>query len=209
MIDEALTCITEEINEFFRSKLKINEEKIILSGIVEQDGSVAIQGENKVIVTLVNIEKEPSVKGIPGAGSRAMANSSTPLSINLYVLFSCYFSSANYPEALRFLSFVIAFLQDKSVFSQSNTPRLDESIEKLTFELESVGSEKMNNIWSTLGAKYMPSVVYKVRMLTYDSLNVREYRPIISGMSNSGLPPMPNIPDLPAGNQQNETTPAN
>ncbi len=212
MIYEALTCITEEINEFFRSKLKINEEKIVLSAIIDQDGSVAIQGENKVVVTLVNIEKEATVKGMPGAGSRAMANGSTPLSINLYVLFSCYFSSTNYPEALRFLSFVIAFLQDKSVFSQSNTPRLDDSIEKLTFELESIGSEKLNNIWSTLGAKYMPSVVYKVRMLTYDSLNVREYRPVISGLTNSGLPPMPNIPDLPAGNNnppQNEPTPGN
>jgi hypothetical protein len=198
MIYEALTCITEEINEFFRSKLKINEEKIVLSGLINQDGTVAIQGENKVIVTLINIEKEPAVK-TAGGGGRTLSNSSTPLSINVYVLFSAYFSSANYPESLRFLSFIIAFLQDKSVFSQSNTPRLDESIEKLTFEMESVGSEKLNNIWATLGAKYMPSVLYKVRMLTFDSLNVSEYRPIIAGASGSGLPALPKLPNLPTG----------
>ena len=212
MIYEALTCITEEINEFFRSKLRINEEKIALSAIVNQDGSVAIQGENKVLVTLVNIEKEPTVKGNGSNGSRTLSNTSTPVSINLYVLFSCYFSNANYPEALRFLSFVIAFLQDKSVFSQSNTPRLDDSIEKLTFELESIGSEKLNNIWTTLGAKYMPSVVYKVRMLTYDSLSVREYRPLVSGLANSNLPPMPNTPGIPTANTnqpQNEPATGN
>ncbi len=197
MIYEALTCITEEINEFFRSKLKINEEKIVLSGIVNQDGTVAIQGENKVLVTLVNIEKEPAGKTGAGNSSRTLSNSQPPLNINLYILFSSYFSSTNYPEALRFLSFVIAFLQDKNTFTQSNTPRLDESIDKLTFEMESVTSERLNNLWSTLGGKYMPSVLYKVRMLTFDSLNVREYRPLVSGSSN--LPRLPNIPDLPAG----------
>jgi hypothetical protein len=208
MIYEALTCITEEVNDFFRSKLKINEEKIVLSGLINQDGTVAIQGENKVIVTLINIEKEPAGKTHSGNGARTFANTSTPLSINLYVLFSSYFSSTNYPESLRFLSFVIAFLQDKSMFTQANTPRLDESIEKLTFEMESVGAEKLNNIWSTLGGKYMPSVLYKVRMLTYDSLNVREYRPIVAGTSRSGLPSLPKLPDLPAANQPQTNEPA-
>ena len=207
MIYEALTCVTEEINEFFRSKLKINEEKIILSALINQDGTIAIQGENKVIVTLINLEKEPAGKTHAGSGARTFSNTATPLSINIFVLFSAYFSSTNYPESLRFLSFVIAFLQEKSVFSQSNTPRLDESIEKLTFEIESLGAEKLNNIWSTLGAKYMPSVLYKVRMLTYDSLNVREYRPLVAGTSRSGLPSLPEIPGG-ANNQSQTNEPA-
>ena len=179
MIYEALTCITEEINEFFRSKLKINEEKIVLSGLINQDGTVAIQGENKVIVTLINIEKEPAGKTHNGVSARTLSNGSTPLSINVYVLFSAYFSSTNYPEALRFLSFIIAFLQDKSVFSQSNTPRLDDAIEKLTFEMESVGSEKLNNIWSTLGAKYMPSVLYTMRVIHIQNENNLPTGPVI------------------------------
>lgn len=204
MIYEALSCITEEINEFFRSKLKINEEKIVLSGIVNQDGTVAIQGENKVLVTLINLEKEPAGKPVSGS-SRSFSGNNPALNINLYVLFSCYFSSTNYIEALRFLSFVIAFLQDKSTFTQSNTPRLDESIDKLTFEMESVTSEKLNNMWATLGGKYMPSVLYKVRMLTFDSLNVREYRPLVSGATN--FPRIPNIPDLPGGGDGSQDNP--
>lgn len=203
MIYEALSCITEEINEFFRSKLRINEEKIVLSGIVNQDGSVAIQGENKVLVTLVNLEKEPAGKTGSASTGRAFSSGSTPLNVNLYILFSAYFTATNYAEALRFLSFVIAFLQDKSTFTQSNTPRLDESIDKLTFEMESVSSEKLNNLWSTLGGKYMPSVLYKVRMLTFDSLAIREYRPLVSGVSN--IPRMPNVPDLPAGTGNNNS----
>ena len=184
MIYEALTCLTEEINEYFRNKLKVSDERIILSGIVNQDGTVAIQGENKVILTLINVEKEPVVR-INASSGRLGGSSSPPTSVNLYILFSAYFSANNYSEALRFISFIIGFLQEKNVFTSSNTPKLDDSIEKLSVEMETVGSEKLNNIWATLGAKYMPSVLYKVRMLTYDGSNVKEYRPLISASSDN------------------------
>ncbi|MGV2481909.1 UNVERIFIED_CONTAM: DUF4255 domain-containing protein, partial [Salmonella enterica subsp. enterica serovar Weltevreden] len=42
----------------------------------------------------------------------------------------------------------------------------------------------LSNLWSSLGAKYMPSVVYKMRMLTFDDTFVREFRPGISGVSD-------------------------
>ena len=43
-----------------------------------------------------------------------------------------------------------------------------------------MSTEKLNNLWATLGAKYIPSVLYKLRMLTFDSSDLREYRPGIS-----------------------------
>ena len=185
MIYEALSCLTEEINQYFRIRLKVSEDKVVLSAIVNQDGTIAIQGENKILVTLVNIEKESigkSNSGIPG--SSMLINKSSALTINLYVLFSAYFSNGNYPEALRFISFIIAYFQQNSVFTRLNTPRLDVDIEKLVFEMASISPEQLNNIWGSLGAKYMPSVVYKVRMLTFDNNIVREYRPLITGVEN-------------------------
>jgi hypothetical protein len=185
MIYEALSCLADEINEYFRIRLKINEDKVVLSAIVNQDGTIAIQGENKILITLVNIEKESigkSNSGIPG--SSVLINKSSALTINLYVLFSAYFSNGNYPEALRFISFIIAYFQQNSVFTRVNTPRLDIDIEKMVFELATVSPEQVNNIWGALGAKYMPSVVYKVRMLTFDNNIVREYRPLITGIDN-------------------------
>ena len=38
-------------------------------------------------------------------------------------------------------------------------------------------------MWSTLGAKYMPSVLYKVRMLSIDESVISEFRPIISNVT--------------------------
>lgn len=185
MIYEALSCLAEEINEFFRIRLKISEEKVTLSAIVNQDGTIAIQGENKVLITLINIEKETIGKSNSGiGGSAVLINKSSALTINLYVMFSAYFTNGNYPEALRFISFIIAFFQQNSVFTRVNTPRMDKEIEKLVFEMASISPEQLNNIWGSLGAKYMPSVIYKVRMLTYDSNIVREYRPLVSGVES-------------------------
>jgi uncharacterized membrane protein len=175
MIYDALLCITEEINEYFSAKLKINEDKVILSGIINQDGSIAASGENKILLTLINIERE-------NIGKNNGAH------INLYVLFSAYFGGGNYPEALRFLSFIIGYLQSKSVFSKSNTPKMGENIEKLIFEMENLSTERLNNVWATLGAKYMPSVCYKVRMLVFDDTVIREFRPVVSGITNENVP---------------------
>ncbi|ASZ12268.1 DUF4255 domain-containing protein [Chitinophaga pendula] len=184
MIYETLSCITEEINNYFKRKLQINEDKVILSGIVNQDGSIAVQGENKIIATLINIERETVVQRPGTAAGRSFGTPvGPPASINLYVMFSAYFSSNNYAEALRFTSFIIAYFQSKPVFDTTNTPGLDTIIGKVIFEMESLAADKLNNVWTTLGAKYMPSVVYKVRMLTFNDAIIREFRPAVADIA--------------------------
>jgi hypothetical protein len=186
MIEEALTFLAKEMNEYFRNTIPVKEDKVILSGLVSQDGSIAIPHENTVVITLVNIEKESVTKNIM-QGVRSAENTSMPVSVNLYLLFSAYFTPGNYTLSLRFISFVISYLQQKPVFTASNSPRLDSSIEKLSFEMESLGAEKLSNTWATLGAKYMPSVLYKMRMLTYYDNIIREFRPPISGTETIGM----------------------
>lgn len=176
MIYESLTCLASEMNDYLKLKLSATEDKIVLSGLVNPDGTMAVQGENKVLLTLVNLEKE-SVTRKP-----TLPNKAVDVNINLYVLFSAYFGSTNYAEALRFLSFVVGYLQQKNVFTRTNTPRLDKGIHKLIVEMETLTSERLNNLWGTLGAKYIPSVLYKVRMLTFDESILREFRPEITGV---------------------------
>lgn len=176
MIYEALTCLTNEMNDYLKLKLSAVEDKVVLSGLVNPDGSMAAQGENKVLLTLVNLEKETVAR------KATLPNKAVDMNINLYVLFSAYFGATNYAEALRFLSFVVGYLQQKNVFTRTNTPRLDKNIQKLIVEMESLTSERLNNLWGSLGAKYIPSVLYKVRMLTYDESVLREFRPDITGV---------------------------
>ena len=84
MIYETLICITDEINSNFKRKLQTKEEKAILSGIVNQDGTVAIQGENKIIVTLLNVEKDTIGRNTAGLPVGVTSPNSAPaVDINL------------------------------------------------------------------------------------------------------------------------------
>jgi hypothetical protein len=49
-------------------------------------------------------------------------------------------------------------------------PALDRSIEKLTTELQSLSYEQLNQIWAFIGGKQLPSVIYKVRMVSLQGI---------------------------------------
>ena len=186
MIYEAMSCLAEELNLHFRNKMKSQEDVVIVSGILNQDGSIAIPAENKVVITLVNTTRDMQAKNYVSSGP-VTTRKPTPVYLQLHLLISAYFSATNYSEALRFLSFVIAFIQEKNVFTHANTPRMDGAIDKLVFEMETFDTDKLNSLWATLGSKYMPSAFYRVRMITFDSSIVKEYRPVVSEVSDASL----------------------
>lgn len=189
MIYQSLHCLTEEINRSLKRNLKITDDKVLLSSIVNQDGSVAVQGENKIILTLINVEKESAkTNANQPVFSKTSPGYFSTLCLNLQVMFSAYFPGNSYPEGLQFLSLLISFMQEKPVFNRSNTPSLPAGIGKLSFEMETIGVEKLNNVWAMLGAKYMPSAIYKIRMLTFDGIEPKEYRPVASNASGGVLP---------------------
>jgi hypothetical protein len=177
MIYKALSCVAQDMSEFLKIKHAVLDDRVILSGIVNQDGSLALREENRVVITLQNIERDFNAKNdIPAIKQR------NGIHINLYLLFSLYFPGNNYIEALKFLSTLIEYFQQKSIITHSNTPTLDNGIDKLVFEMQNMTTEKQSNVWATLGAKYMPSVLYKMRMLTIDTNSISEIRPPVSGI---------------------------
>ena len=94
------------------------------------------------------------------------------ININLYVLFSAY--SPHYETALGIVSDVLGFFQAKSLFNHSNTPGLDRNIEKVIADLYTLSFEQQNYIWSIMGAKYLPSVMYKLRMFSVDEASIKD-----------------------------------
>jgi hypothetical protein len=124
-------------------------------------------------LTLVNIEEERNARS---PNNYVKLNDkieyrSPKLHLNLYCLFSVNHSS--YDTALQYLSLILQFFQHKNVITAKNTPAdngltLDPRIEKLIFDMVSMNAEQVNHLWATLGGKYLPSVLYKVRMITLE-----------------------------------------
>jgi hypothetical protein len=192
MIYEVLQTLTDNLNIYFRTKLKIQEDKAELSAIVNQDGSIALQSENKVLVTLLNIEREPFSASGQIVGRQK-------LSLNLLVIFSCHFSNSNYSEGIRFLDLIITYFEENYTLEAQN---IYDGNNKIKIEIETYNIDKVHNIWATIGAKYLPSVVYKLRMLIVDSNSISSFTPAVQGApSISNNAPSGNSAIAPPVNQ--------
>ena len=191
MIHAAINQITFELNQYLKRTFERSEEMVVVSNILEQDGTVAAHIDNKVVAFLVNIEKETIASGHPQAktfgGSRGVVGNA-PLHLNLSLMFAAYFSGGNYPEALKSISATMRFFQMTPVFDHQNTPDLDRRIDRLVLEIENLDIQQLSNLWGILSTRYLPSILYKVRMVTIDADAVKselhiinEPRPSISG----------------------------
>jgi hypothetical protein len=165
----------DELNEFIKIKDPANFgdlDIVTISNLVDQDGHLAFTtgGDNqtvhRIVITLVNVEEERTMKDqnyFKKSPDDNIQNLNPEIKINLHILFTAY--STTYETALLILGYVIGFFQTKNIFDKSNTPTLDGETDKIITELITLTYEQTNHLWGYLGAKYMPSVLYRFRML--------------------------------------------
>lgn len=186
MIHSALEFLTQELNAFIR--LKVGDPittRVYLSGVTNEQG-IAIPDQS-LGLSLINIEeertnKEQQSRFINSVGKVEKRN--PEIQLNLYVLITANFqnkiannSSDDYVEGLKQLSYAIAFFQSKNVFTPENSPALsgfDANLSKIVVELYSYSFEQLYNFWSVVGAKYLPSVLYKVKTLRIQENAIQE-----------------------------------
>lgn len=187
MIDAAISHIAGQLNQYLKSVFELSEDVVVISNILEQDGNVASHINNKLVVFLVNIERDTSPQrqsnGMPG-GERAVVGF-PPIYLNLYLMFAGHFSGKNYPEALKFVSNTIAFFQGHPVFDHHNSPDLDRRIDKLVLDIENLNLKDLGSLWGALSGKYLPSVLYKIRMVSVDAGDVKTQVPTLKTPQNS------------------------
>lgn len=188
MIDSAINHISGQLNQFLKSKFDLTEDIVVVSNLMEQDGTVASNITNKLVMFLVNIAKEAvpcqSASVVPRGASRTLIKY-PPVHLNLYLLFAGNFSSGNYQESLKFISNTIAFFQGHPYFDHTNTPDLGSGIEKMTLEIENLDIKDLSTLWGVLSGKYLPSILYKVRMVTIDSEAVAGQSDVLTSIKAS------------------------
>ncbi len=175
MIYLALSHIAFELNQFLRRSSLADEDIVALINPVEADGKADQLAANKVILFLTGIERDT----MPGrTGDSGNFERYAPTFLNLQLMVAANFTGKNYPQSLKYLSQVIAFFQQHPVFDRISNPSMDEGIDKLILDMENLDRRELNNIWGMFGGKYMPSVVYRMRMVGIDanSISGRQFR---------------------------------
>ena len=183
MIGDLLDFVAKQLNRYVCLQQGVSEDeaKVILSLLVDQGGNVASNDENVVLMTLVDTSKNTlaySNKKMPnGMGGVNTEIDHLALHLDLKLLFSAYFKSDRAKDALNMLTLVMQFFQSKPQFTAENSPGLPSGVKKLDFTLETVGLQEQSHMWGILGAKYMPSVVYTMKMISF--FDAKEKDPVL------------------------------
>jgi hypothetical protein len=188
MIYAAIGHITTQLNQHLKRSFDLNEDIVILSNIVEQDGTVAANVTNRIVASLINIEKDTTAGVRLTAATRsgqAAELTHPPVHTNLYLLFSGNFNGKNYSEALKFLSHTISYFQRNPLFTRNNSPGLDPRISRLALDIENLNIKDLSSLWTVLSGKYLPSVLYKIRMVTFHAEDVITRMPKLAEPSTS------------------------
>ena len=197
MIDTALLLLRDELTSFINVHDASANVVVDNIGLLEtSDGDTLV---NNIVITLVNIEEESTLKN-QSALKRPFLSSAIyqkpPIYLNLYVLFTCNYSGTDYRLALRRLSYVIQFVQSKNSFSVSSSvtggsidltqPDITEL--KFTLELYSLSFEQINHLWGSLGGRQVPFAMYKLRLIAITGHKVLREVPLIEEIENNAIP---------------------
>jgi hypothetical protein len=151
MIDKVLGFIVDRLDTVLQSQDPRSEPRAIMGRL---GGAESAAAENKIIVSIANIERatqRPTNHGGP-----------PPLDINLFVLVAANFSD-NYAEALKSLSAALAFFQSSPVMTPATSPGFPAGIDKLTIEFVNMSFQEASNLWTIRGSLYLPSFLLKLR----------------------------------------------
>lgn len=180
MLFRSIDFITEQLNRYLDSFPPENKglAKIEnIGGLDEQE----LKSASNILITLVNINEEATLKNSPNYSKDGFSTvyRNPPVTLNLFVLFASCFENSK--QSLMILSRVISFFQGKNIFtntnSMTNVSGLGEF--KMVMDLYSPTFEQVNYLWSTLGGKQRPFVLYKLRVIEIERESTEEIRGVI------------------------------
>lgn len=191
MIYETLQIICEQLDQYL-SVYGLNKlVKLENIALLETSGENAEKLNGKVIVSLINIEEEKTLRNLPNykvVNKEHTEYKNPPVHLNLYVLICA--NCNTYVNSLRSISKTIEFFQGKSTFTSENTSYTTKadfeplSSFKLIVNLYTPSFEELNHIWGTLGGRQIPSVIYQIQLLEIERKDPPVSGPVILKINN-------------------------
>ena len=177
--------IIKDILHSIKEYLSCNMEdrlNIVLNSVKKDKGAE----EEDIVITLLRIEQETSRKPQNTYYTEVWENdkkrvlpTSPDLDINLEVLISSH--ASNYESSLIQISDVVSLLN--SVKTATKPLKMDkdafELLRSLSVSIMNMTFEQHLSMWQTLGGNLVPSVAYKIRMVTISGTPQKEPAPIV------------------------------
>jgi len=200
MIRTALEFIKKQLDTYIVDREQdaanyLPDSVVELQSVIGPDGALIDIDAHHITLMLAGLEEERREGKRPyyqPTDDKQFLKLNPPVELNLYVLFIAH--KKDYKTALRDLSNVVSFFQANPVFDRERNPSLNatvlepdkkpwQMIERLVFTLHTLSFEQQNNLWAMLGSKYIPSVVYKLKMITVFETKGNEKTPAITELN--------------------------
>lgn len=166
MLNAVLTFLATEVNRNLARRAPMVEGAGMLPGPVADDRGQWAMPLNSLGLTLFQIDEERTLRSQPPErvvlGGREIALP-PELKLNATLLVSARFTQ--YASALAELSQVLSFFHGRPLFTPAESPGLPEGIDRLAMDLLNYGPEQTNQLWTCLGARHLPSLVYRMRLV--------------------------------------------
>ena len=186
MISKALQFTNDVLNQFLKNRFSLDENKVVLNNLIEGNGALPQINQNKIVLSLINIEKE-TARPFNIRNNKLVNGNYAEMSpterYNLDMLVSANFD--DYTEALRFLSAVMLFFQVHNTIDAGTSSIIPVGLTKLEFEIEKITYHQMQSLWTAMGAKYQPSVIYKMRLINIQGSEPAGFVPQITNLLNT------------------------
>jgi len=188
MISKALQFNKEILDQFLKNRFGLDESKVLLNKLIDSDGSIPTINQNKVVISLINVEKEVN-KQFYGRNQKIGNGNYSEIQpyerYNLDLLVSSNFD--DYSETLKFLNASVLFFQIHPAVDSTSFSNIPAGLRKLEFDIEKISYHEMHSLWTAMGAKYQPSVIYKMRLVTIQGNETSGFTPAVSATSNTVL----------------------
>ena len=122
------------------------------------DGTPPPDSENKVLVTLLNLEMNANRAALNNPSGHHQP--APPANFEITFMVSTRFQF--YAEALKFCDAVASFFQANPVLNRSAFPSMPAEVDVLKVVFQSLTLQEMQDLWRDLGVSYQPSMVYRV-----------------------------------------------
>ena len=141
----------------------------------DKDDSVSFKSD-AMSMLLIRIEEDATLRP-PDLYARVSSDGTSQkmepeIRMNLYILFVARFPD-DYSRSLHYLSRVIRYFQNHRVFNLENSPDLGEDLCQLIMELVTPSFSEQNEIWGALRAAYLPSALYKLKLIVFQDQDAR------------------------------------
>lgn len=170
-IRNVLEVVSKYCNEYMQNLDRRPDDWVALSNLVDHQGKLNEGTRDKVVMSVYNITHETVISTYtsaqPGVGGYAIVQ--PPLYIDLHIIALANFIERSYSDGLAAISRVISYFQQNPTFNHANAPELDPTVDKIVLEFTSLGPVDVNYVVGMLGAKYLPSVFYKLRLIPFAS----------------------------------------